>query len=143
NIRTSLTQQVAEELRASIGAITLVMGDTALVPFDMGTFGSRTTPQMGTQLRNAAAAAREMLLDMAAAHWELDRSLITVHGGVATNSRTGQRVSYGELTHGQKLVKVLKGDVTLTPAAQWTIAGMVTPKVDGKAFVTGAHQYTS
>src|SRR5262249_32293425 len=31
----------------------------------------------------------------------------------------------------------------LTPAAQWKIAGTPTPKVDGKAFVTGTHQYTS
>jgi nicotinate dehydrogenase subunit B len=143
NIRTSLTQQVAEELRAPISAITLIMGDTTLVPFDMGTFGSRTTPQMGTQLRNAAAAARETLLDLAAARWKLDRSLLTVHDTVVTNSRTGQRLNYGELTQGQKLVKVLKSDAPLTPAAEWKIAGTMTPKVDGKAFVTGAHQYTS
>src|SRR5262249_60264688 len=69
NIRTSLTQRVAEELRTQTNAINLIMGDTSLVPFDMGTFGSRTTPQMGAQLRNAAAAAREMLLDLAADRW--------------------------------------------------------------------------
>ncbi|MGA7909819.1 MAG: molybdopterin cofactor-binding domain-containing protein, partial [Candidatus Sulfotelmatobacter sp.] len=44
NIRTSLSQQVAEELRAPMESIHLVMADTALTPFDMGTFGSRTTP---------------------------------------------------------------------------------------------------
>ncbi len=44
NIRTSLTQVVAEELRAPLGSIQLVMADTQLTPFDMGTFGSRTTP---------------------------------------------------------------------------------------------------
>jgi nicotinate dehydrogenase subunit B len=143
NIRTSLTQQVAEELRAPISAITLIMGDTALVPFDMGTFGSRTTPQMGTQLRNTAAAARELLLDIAAASWQADRSLLVVRDGAVTNSRNGESLGYGELTKGQKLVKVLKGDAALTPAAQWKIAGSATPKVDGKAFVTGAHRYTS
>ena len=46
NIRTSLTQVVAEELHAPITAIQLVMADTQLTPFDMGTFGSRTTPDM-------------------------------------------------------------------------------------------------
>src|SRR5690349_5354422 len=42
NIRTSLTQQVAEELRVPLSSITLVMADTDLTPFDLGTFGSRT-----------------------------------------------------------------------------------------------------
>ena len=66
NIRTSLTQVVAEELHVPISSVRMVMGDTELVPFDMGTFGSRTTPAMAPQLRKAAAAAREMLIAMAA-----------------------------------------------------------------------------
>ena len=57
NIRTSLTQQVAEELRAPMSSITLIMGDTDLTPFDMGTFGSRTTPQMGTRLAHCCRRA--------------------------------------------------------------------------------------
>src|SRR5947209_13180074 len=107
NIRTSLAQQVAEELRTQINAITMIMGDTALTPFDMGTFGSRSTPQMGTQLRNAAAAAREMLFELAAARWEVDRSALTAHDGAVTNSRSGESLSYSMLTGGQKLVKIL------------------------------------
>ena len=58
NVRTSLAQQVAEELHVPLSSIHILMGDTDLTPFDMGTFGSRTTPQMGTQLRQAAASAR-------------------------------------------------------------------------------------
>src|SRR5437879_8457843 len=57
NIRTSLTQAVAEELRVPTKSIQLVMGDTQRVPFDMGTFGSRTTPVMNLQLRRVSAAA--------------------------------------------------------------------------------------
>src|SRR5438876_11866 len=41
NIRTSLSQAVAEELRVPTSQIKLVMGDTLLTPYDMGTFGSR------------------------------------------------------------------------------------------------------
>ena len=59
NIRTSLAQAVAEELHVPVSTIRLVMGDTDLTPFDLGTFGSRTTPTMAPQLRKAAAAARE------------------------------------------------------------------------------------
>src|SRR5438067_6270377 len=69
SIRTSLTQQVAEELRVPVSSITMTMADTALTPFDMGTFGSRTTPQMGTQLRQVSAGARQVLLARAATVW--------------------------------------------------------------------------
>jgi nicotinate dehydrogenase subunit B len=143
NIRTSLAQQVAEELHAPLNSITMIMGDTDLTPFDLGTFGSRSTPQMGPQLRNAAAAACDMLLDMAAERWQADRHLLSANAGAVTNSRTGQKITYGELTRGQKLVKSLAGDPPLTPATQWRVAGTAAPKVDGKAFVTGVHQYTS
>ena len=51
NIRTSLTQVVAEELHSPPGSIHLVMADTQLTPFDMGTFGSRTTPDMSRRLQ--------------------------------------------------------------------------------------------
>src|SRR5579862_6136001 len=54
NIRTSLTQAVAEELRTPPASIQLVMADTDLTPYDMGTFGSRTTPTMAPQLHKAA-----------------------------------------------------------------------------------------
>src|SRR6185295_8132457 len=39
NIRTSLSQAVAEELRVPISSIRMTMGDTDLTPYDMGTFG--------------------------------------------------------------------------------------------------------
>src|SRR5579862_7688305 len=46
NIRTSLAQSVADELRVPFESVRMLMGDTDLTPFDMGTFGSRTTPYM-------------------------------------------------------------------------------------------------
>jgi len=64
NARTSLTQVVCEELRLPMSSVKLVMGDTDLTPYDAGTFGSQTTPQMVPRLRKAAAAAREMLIDL-------------------------------------------------------------------------------
>lgn len=143
NIRTSLSQQVAEELRVPLDSIELVMGDTDLTPFDMGTFGSRTTPQMGTQLRNVSVQAREILLDLAARHWSVDRAALMAQDGAIVNSRTGKKISYGELTQGQKLVKILDDDPAFTPATQWHIAGKPVLKVDGQDFVTGAHAYTS
>src|SRR5439155_7566340 len=40
DIRTSLSQVVAEELRLPVAAIRMVMADTELTPFDSGTYGS-------------------------------------------------------------------------------------------------------
>jgi nicotinate dehydrogenase subunit B len=142
NIRTSLAQQVAEELRTPLDSISMIMGDTDLVPFDMGTFGSRSTPQMGSQLRNVAVIAREMLIDMAARHWHADRGGLVAHDGAITDPRTKKKLTYGELTEGQKLVKVVE-DPPLTPATEWQVAGKPAPKVEGREFVSGAHQYTS
>jgi nicotinate dehydrogenase subunit B len=143
NIRTSLAQQVAEELHTRVSSIKMTMGDTDLTPFDLGTFGSRSTPQMGSQLRKVAAVAREMLLDMAAQRWHVERSSLVAHDGTITNPSTKESLNYAELTRGQTLVKVVADDSALTPATQWHVAGTSAPKVDGKAFVTGLHKYTS
>ena len=76
NIRTSLSQAVAEELSVSLASVRLVMGDTQLVPFDMGTFGSRTTPVMNLQLRRVSAAARDALVALAAKQWNADPAIL-------------------------------------------------------------------
>jgi CO/xanthine dehydrogenase Mo-binding subunit len=143
NIRTSLTQQVAEELRVPMSSITLIMGDTDLTPFDMGTFGSRTTPQMGTRLRTVSANARGVLVELAANRWNVDPATLFAKDGMVVSSKAGKSISYGELTHGQKLVMIPEADPQPESPAQWRVAGAPAGKVDGKAFVTGAHQYTS
>jgi len=141
NIRTSLAQLVAEELLVPFDCITMVMGDTDLVPWDAGTFGSRTTPTMGPQLRTMAAAARAMLLQSAAQRWGVDAATLTAANAKITNPKTSQSLSYGELTRGEKLVKVISGEEALTPAADWKIAGTPVLKAEGRNFVTGRHKY--
>jgi len=65
--RTGLTLLVAEELCVPPDAVRLIMGDTDVCPFDIGTLGSRSMVDAGTCLRVTAAAAREVLVKMAAA----------------------------------------------------------------------------
>jgi nicotinate dehydrogenase subunit B len=143
NIRTSLAQQVAEELRAPMESISMVMADTELCPFDMGTFGSRTTPQMGTELRNIAGVARETLIDLAAQRLAVNRSHLSAGDGAITNTANHQAVRYGDLLQGQQLAKALPDDPPLISPEKWTVAGKPEPKVDGREFVTGKHKYTS
>ena len=59
--RRALRLIVAEELAIALGDVRLVMGDTDLCPFDVGTFGSLSMPTAAVDLRRAAAAAREVL----------------------------------------------------------------------------------
>jgi isoquinoline 1-oxidoreductase len=143
NIRTSLAQQVAEELRVPFSSVNLVMADTQLTPYDMGTFGSRTTPFMGPQLRTVAASARNVLVEMAARRWKVSASALVVSAGRVADPKSGRSLSYGEITRGQQIAASIPDDPELTLAAQWHIAGAAIPKVDGRAFVTGEHKYTS
>jgi nicotinate dehydrogenase subunit B len=142
NIRTSLAQAVAEELRAPMAAIRLVMADTDLVPYDAGTFGSQSTPVMAAQLRRAAAAAREMLIDLAAEQTKADRASLTVADGKVTQSGTRQSFSFGQLTQGQKLMKTITSNTAITPTAEWKVAGKPITKVNAREIVAGKHQYT-
>ena len=143
NIRTSLAQSVAEELRVPFRAISMVMGDTELTPWDMGTFGSRSTPTMGPQLRNMAVAARELLVETAARRWGVDPGTLTAADGKVTNPRNGESLAYGAITGGEKLTRTVSGDPPLTAAIAWKIAGTAVPKVNGRDFVTGKHEYPS
>ena len=142
NIRTSLTQAVAGELHVPISSIQLVMGDTDLVPFDMGTFGSRTTPTMAPQLRRAAAAAREILISMAAQQLQLPSNDVRLVDAQFVNHDKSKTLTLAEVAKGRKLVKVIPENISTTPAASWTVAGTSVTKVDAADFVTGRHRYT-
>jgi isoquinoline 1-oxidoreductase len=143
NIRTSLAQLVAEELKVPFEAITIVMGDTDLTPWDMGTFGSRTTPTMGPQLRTMAAAARQLLLEIAAQRWHVDAATLKAADGKVINPQNAQSLAYGELTRGEKLMKTVSSEEGLSPPPEWKIAGTAVPKAGGRDFVTGNHKFPS
>ncbi len=148
NIRTSLTQAVAEELRFPIDRIEMVMGDTQLTPYDMGTFGSRTTPTMNLQLRKVASAARDTLLDLAAKQWSRDvKDLFAADGQIkeraVLHKRGARSIEYAALVKGQQLTQTIPAEDPLIPASNWTVAGTPVPKVDGRDFVTGKHRYPS
>jgi CO/xanthine dehydrogenase Mo-binding subunit len=141
NIRTSLTQTVADELRVPFTSVRLVMGDTSLTPFDMGTFGSRTTPTMGPQLRRVAAAARDLLIEAAAKEWKVAPEGLKAVDAKIIDPSSGRSLSYGALVRGRTLAQDIPAEDPITPPSQWSIAGKPIPKVKARKFVTGAHQY--
>jgi isoquinoline 1-oxidoreductase len=143
NIRTSLAQSVADELRVPFDTVRMVMGDTALTPYDMGTFGSRTTPTMTPQLRHVAAAARDLLVEVAAKKWNVAPDKLTAADAKVTDPASGKSVAYAELARGKTLAQNIPDEDPVTPPERWTVAGKSIPKVDARAFVTGKHEYAS
>lgn len=143
NIRTSLSQAVSEELHVPVNNIDMVMGDTQLTPFDMGTFGSRTTPTMNLQLRKVASAARDVLVNLAAAQWKTDAQHLVAADGKITDPQGKRSVEYAALLKGQQLTETLPQEDPLIPASNWSVAGKSVPKIDAREFVTGQHRYPS
>jgi nicotinate dehydrogenase subunit B len=143
NVRTSLSQCVAEELCVPMSKIRMVMGDTQLTPFDMGTFGSRTTPTMSPQLRKVAAAARDLLIGLAATQWQIDRKYLVTADGKVTDPETKRSVEYAVLVKGRQFTQTISAEDFFIPPTQWTVQGQSLPKIDGRDFVTGKHRYPS
>jgi CO/xanthine dehydrogenase Mo-binding subunit len=142
-IRTSLAQELAEELRVPLASVGMVMGDTDLTPYDMGTFGSMSTPRMGPLLRKAGASARELLIDLAASRWRVNRASLAAVDGRVLHAATGRSASYGELTAGRQLTETVRDDAPLTPATAWKTAGASAARVGAADVVAGRHIYPS
>jgi isoquinoline 1-oxidoreductase len=142
-IRTGFAAEVADELRVAIDAVDVVLGDTDLVPWDMGTFGSQSTAQVGLQLRKAAATARNALVRMAATRLRLpSRALVASRGAVVSRSDASRAITYAELIQGRRIVRSINDGVTLTPASDFTVMGRRHQRTDAVACVTGQATYS-
>ena len=141
-IVTSLAQMAADELDVSLESIDMVMGDTALCPFDAGTYGSMSTRFFGPALRAAAAEAKAVLLALASEHLGTPPGALAVENGVvfiATNRTT--RVTFGQLAKGQKIVRKLEGKAVTKSVSEFRVMGKPEKRRDARAKVTGKAQY--
>ncbi|WP_339922959.1 molybdopterin cofactor-binding domain-containing protein [uncultured Cyclobacterium sp.] len=143
NIRTSLSQVVAEELFVAPEAINMVMGDTALTPYDRGTYGSLTTLQISPILRVAAANIREILVEEAQKTWGVKSSSLTLSDGMVIDPASNKMLAYGDLVKDKKLFKKVNRKVKTIAPEEWKVAGHSIPKMNGKDFITGKHRYVS
>jgi CO/xanthine dehydrogenase Mo-binding subunit/aerobic-type carbon monoxide dehydrogenase small subunit (CoxS/CutS family) len=80
--RTIFAQLAADELGAPLEKISVVMGDTSVVPFDLQTSASRSTVFMGTAICRACEDVREQLREMAAELLGLAKADVRVAGGM-------------------------------------------------------------
>jgi isoquinoline 1-oxidoreductase len=143
NIRTSLSQAVADELRCDASVVKLVMGDTARTPWDAGTFGSRTTPTMAPVLRKMASTMREVLIDTAASGWHADRDGLTIVNGCVVQKGSSKKAAFGELAARVDWLHTIGKDGLTTAPSNWSAAGISTPKLNVREIVTGKHKYST
>lgn len=138
-INTSLSQMAAEELGVSLDAIDIVMGDTDLVPYDQGTWGSLTTRYYGPAVRAASAEARTVLMKLAAEKLGVPREQLSVANGVVRGG--GKSVTYGELAKGKTIARLVDEKAILKSVKEFKVIGKSAKRVDARDKVTGRAIY--
>ena len=152
-IETALAQIAAEELDFPVDKLDVVMGTTSHTVDQGPSYGSRTVRYAGPQIRHAAAAGRQALLNLAAAHFKLPaHQLAARNGAIAVVGDPSKSISYGELVAGKRLdmaidvsgktfdMKVAPNAIVKDPST-YTVVGQPVPRKDIPAKVTGQFTY--
>jgi CO/xanthine dehydrogenase Mo-binding subunit len=80
--RTIFAQIVSQELGVPLDWVTVVMGDTATVPYDQQTSASRSTVLMGNSILQACRSIQAQIGRMAARLHDVTEDTITVDSGI-------------------------------------------------------------
>lgn len=149
---TALPMIIAEELDADWSTVSTeqVGNDLAGVYGNPGTggilytAGSYTVEGYFTGLRQAGAQARQILRQMAAAHWGVPANEVTTRQGAVLHESSGRTMRYGEVaTLPQPDTAVGEvADEDLKPRSEWTIIGTDVDRLDIPDKTTGATQYS-
>jgi xanthine dehydrogenase molybdenum-binding subunit len=90
---TALAQIVAEELGVQFDDVSVVHGDTDVVPWDIGAFASHTTYMGGRAAQMAAEQVRKQLLERAAEELEASSADLEIRAGVISVKGADRRIS--------------------------------------------------
>jgi CO/xanthine dehydrogenase Mo-binding subunit len=155
-VDVAIAQIVAEELDVPFKRVSVVMGDTTLTVNQGGASGSTGVQKGGIALRNAAAEARRVLVEMASARLGVAADqLEAADGVVAVTGDPARKISYGELIGGRyfdvpmtwngKLGSdlVAEGQAKPKPPAAYKIVGQSPPRFDVPAKVFGRLDYVT
>src|SRR5690606_2053576 len=135
---TSLAQVLADELEVSLDRVNMIMGDTDLVPYDAGTWGSMTTRFHDPLIRAAAAEARLVLIELAAEKLDVPAGqLEATNGKVVVKSDKSKFVTYEELTNGKKIVRGLSEKPVIKKSGEFDVIGKSFLRRDGVEKATG------
>jgi isoquinoline 1-oxidoreductase beta subunit len=148
-VTTGLPTIVAEELDADWSQIRaeFAPADASLYnnllfgPFQ-GTGGSSSIANSWMQLRQAAAGARSMLVQAAAAEWQAPQGQITVQRGMLEHHASGKRASFGELA-ARAAEFTPPAEPSLKDPGDFTLIGTRIPRLDSAAKTDGSLRFTS
>jgi isoquinoline 1-oxidoreductase beta subunit len=91
-------------------------------------------------LRLAAAQAREMLTEAAAARLRVEPAALRAEGGFIVHAASARKVSFGELVEAAMALPAPKAP-KLRPASEQTLSGRSIPRLDTRAKTTGQAVY--
>jgi isoquinoline 1-oxidoreductase subunit beta len=135
---TSLSMLLAEELECDWKKIRTEFPGIDRAYGNQGVVGSQSIRSSWQPLRQAGAAAREMLIQAAAQKWGVDRSQCRAENSAVINTVSNARATYGELADAAAKLQPPPG-VALKDPSQFKVIGtprkrLDTPdKVNGKA----------
>ena len=136
---TGLLQIVAEELDLPFVRTKLVGPDTNRTPDQFVSSGSRTISVHGKIIRQAAAEARQALVNLAAERLGAPPDqLVTDNGALHVSGSPSRLLTYGELIGGRRFDLKLTGKVKLKRPSEYKVVGTSVPRIDipGKVFGT-------
>ena len=139
---TVLPLMLAEELEVRPETVDIILGDTDLCPYDMGTFGSLTVRGFGPPLRAAAAEARVVLMELASEKLNVPIERLEARdGAVFDKSRPQTKVTYAELAQGKAIARQAKQKPALKKPAEFKVMGKPAARRDALDKATGKAQY--
>ncbi|QTQ86105.1 xanthine dehydrogenase family protein molybdopterin-binding subunit (plasmid) [Agrobacterium tumefaciens] len=145
-IYTSSAMMMAEELELDLDQVMVEAAPPDMSRYmdpnlyDQATGGSMSTRSDWMRLREAAAAARIMMVSAAAAHWQVEASTLTVERGVIHNPATRQRLTYAEIAP-EAASQPVPTDIRLKEPSQFRLIGTSAKRVDTAAKVDGSLIY--
>jgi isoquinoline 1-oxidoreductase beta subunit len=137
NVMTSLPMIVAEELDVDWQKIVVEMGphdNVKLGPQFTG--GSNSVRMYWKPLREAGAAARNMLMQAAAQTWNVPVEEVTTKAGMLYHEKSGQSETYGGFASKAATIPIPKG-VKLKDAKNFQVVRHSQKNVEGLKIVTG------
>jgi CO/xanthine dehydrogenase Mo-binding subunit len=140
-LRIAMSQMTAEELGVPVESVSIVEGDTALVPDHGGTGGSTGIPRGGVDVRQAAATARQAILNLGATRLKRPASELTIARGMVRPVAGGAGISIGKLIDGKRLNLPVDAKAPLRDPTTYTIVGKPLLRPDVPAKCTGRREY--
>ena len=139
-VRTSLAMILADELDADWSRVELHQASTTAGFTRLNTGGSWSIGGSWRPLREAAAAARAMLVGAAATQWGVDPASCTTANGAVQHPASGRNLSYGSLVAAAARLPV-PTNAPMKPAANRRLVGTRVKRLDAPIIVTGAARY--